>query len=46
LNRAIALEILGRKDKARAELRDLLARLPRRPEFENQRKAATALLAR
>jgi choline-sulfatase len=46
LNRAIALEILGRKDRAHAELRDLLARLPRKPEFENQRKAAAALLAR
>ena len=46
LNRAIALQVSGNVSAARAELRSLLARLPRGHRSDTQRQAAQTLLAR
>jgi choline-sulfatase len=45
LNRGIALQLLGDRAGAAAQLRELLAALPRGGEFDAQRHAAEALLA-
>jgi arylsulfatase A-like enzyme/Flp pilus assembly protein TadD len=46
LNRGIALQMAGDNTSAAAQFRALLAKLPRGAEYEAQRQAATALLAR
>ncbi len=46
LNRGIALQTAGDAAAARDQFERLLAALPKRPEFEDQRKAARALLGR
>ena len=46
LNRGIALQMAGDNASAAAQFRVLLAKLPRGVEYEAQRQAATALLAR
>jgi Flp pilus assembly protein TadD len=43
-NEAITLDMLGRKDEARAILKRLLARLPPDPKFDSHRRGAQAVL--
>jgi tetratricopeptide (TPR) repeat protein len=43
-NEAITLDMLGRKDEARAILKRLLARLPSDPKFDSHRRGAQGIL--
>ncbi len=46
LNRAVALNALGRGEEARAALETLLARLPSEPRFDSHRRGAALILDR
>ncbi len=43
-NRAMALDMMGNKDEARAELESLLRRLPPDPRFDGYRRGAQAII--